>query len=68
MMIRNAFFLAGCAATWAFVLPLLALAGFIALVGYAVLSGLGDWLFSSGRKELDPSKAREIASRLCVGH
>jgi hypothetical protein len=57
-------FLACCAA-WLFCLPVLAVAGGIALIGYAICSLLWD-CFSSAAPEL--TNAREIAQHLCCGN
>lgn len=57
-------FLACCAA-WLFCLPVLAVTGLIALIGYAILSVLWD-CFSSAAPE--PSNAREVAQHLCFGN
>jgi hypothetical protein len=66
MRLRNVVFYAGCTATWLVVLPVLAVTGFIALVTYAVVSHIGDFVFDRGKKPLDASAAREIARRLCL--
>jgi hypothetical protein len=65
-MLRSVVFYAGCAATWLVVLPVLAVAGFIALVGYAVISYIGDFFFGHGKAPLETSAAREIARRVCL--
>ncbi|MGA2188970.1 MAG: hypothetical protein ABSH33_10580 [Steroidobacteraceae bacterium] len=68
MTIRSVFFFLGCIATWVFVLPVLAVCGVVALVAYAVISQLGDFLLARGDKALDQKTAREIARRMCLGH
>jgi acyl-CoA synthetase (AMP-forming)/AMP-acid ligase II len=65
-MLRNVIFYAGCAATWLVVLPVLAVAGFMALVGYALVSYIGDFFFGHGNEPLDTRAAREIARRVCL--
>ncbi len=65
-MLRNVVFYSGCAATWLVVLPVLAAAGFILLVGYAVVSYIGDFFFGHGNQPLDAGAAREIARRVCL--
>jgi hypothetical protein len=66
MTLRNVVFYAGCTATWLVVLPVLAATGFMALVAYAVVSHIADFVFDRGKEPLDASTAREIARRLCV--
>jgi hypothetical protein len=65
-MLRNVVFYVSCGATWLVVLPVLAVAGFVALVGYAVVSYIGDFFFGHGNKPLDTTAAREIARRVCL--
>jgi hypothetical protein len=68
MTFKNVVFYLGCVATWLFVLPVLAISGFVALVAYGVFSQLGDSVLGRSEKALDKSTAREIARRMCLGH
>jgi hypothetical protein len=68
MAIRSVLFYLGCAAAWLVLLPLLAVAGSLALLGYAVFSELCEVLLGPSAPSLEPSKAREIARQMCIGH
>ena len=54
-----------CCAAWLFCLPVLAVVGVVALIGYAVFCVLWDSFFYAAP---EPSNAREIAQRLCFGN
>ena len=58
----------GCLIAWFLILPIFAIGGAVALILYAVLSELSAILIGSAGKSLDPTKAREIARRICLGH
>jgi hypothetical protein len=68
MAIRSVLFYLGCAAAWLVLLPVLAAAGGLALLSYAVLSELSEALLGRPAPSLDNSKAREMAHRMCTGH
>ena len=68
MAIRSVLFYVGCAAAWLVLLPILAVAGSLALLGYAVFSELSEVFLGRSAPSLEPSKAREIARRMCTGH
>jgi len=68
MTIRSVLFYLGCAAAWVVLLPVLAVAGGLALLSYSVFSELSEVLFGRPAPSLDNSKAREIAHRMCTGH
>jgi hypothetical protein len=57
----------GCVLAWLFVLPTLAFVGGAALFLYAIVAELGAQMLGSRLKPLDPSAAREIARRICMG-
>ncbi len=67
MSLRVIEFYLGYALCWA-LLPVLAVAGIVALLAYAILTELGDFLIGHGEKAIDTSTAREIARRMCLGH
>ena len=68
MAIRSVLFYLGCAAAWLVLLPVLAAAGALALVTYAVFSEMSEILFGRTAPSLDNSQAREMAHRMCTGH
>ena len=68
MTIRSVLFYLGCAAAWLVLLPVLAAAGSVALLSYAVFSEFSEVLFGRPAPSLDNSKAREMARRMCTGH
>ncbi len=68
MSFKDAVFYLVCAATWFIVLPLLVLAGGIALVSYAVFSELREFILGRTAKALDNAAAREVARRMCLGN
>jgi hypothetical protein len=68
MAIRSVLFYLGCAAAWLVLLPVLAVAGCLALLSYAVFSEFSEVLFGRPAPSLDHSKAREMAHRMCAGH
>jgi hypothetical protein len=68
MSIKSIVYSLGCAVSCVLVLPLLALAGGLALVGYAVISEVGEFMFGPSKESPDPRTAREIAHRMCTGH
>ena len=68
MSFKDVVFYLVCAATWFIVLPLLVLAGGIALVSYAVFSELRENILGRTAKALDNAAARETARRLCIGN
>jgi hypothetical protein len=68
MSVKDVVFYLVCAATWFIVLPLLVLAGGIALVSYAVFSELREFILGRTAKALDNAAAREVARRMCLGN
>jgi hypothetical protein len=68
MSFKDVVFYLVCAATWFIVLPLLVLAGGIALVSYAVCSELREFILGRTAKALDNAAAREVARRMCLGN
>jgi hypothetical protein len=69
MSFKDVVFYLVCAATWFIVLPLLVLAGGIALVSYAVFSELREFILGRTAKALDNhAAAREVARRMCLGN
>ena len=68
MAIRSVLFYLGCAAAWLVLLPILAAAGSLALLCYAVFSEFSEVIFGRPAASLDNSKAREMARRMCTGH
>ena len=53
MSFKDVMFYLVCAATWFILLPLFLVVGTIALVGYAVLSELGEYVLGRTAKALD---------------
>jgi hypothetical protein len=68
MSFKDVVFYLVCAATWFIVLPLLVLAGGIALVSYAVFSELREFILGRTAKAVDNAAAREVARRMCLGN
>jgi hypothetical protein len=68
MSIKDVMFYLVCAATWFILLPLFLVVGTIALVGYAVVSELREYLLGRTAKALDNVAARETARRMCLGN
>jgi hypothetical protein len=68
MSIKDVMFYLVCAAIWFILLPLFLVAGTIALVGYAVVSELREYLLGRTAKALDNVAARETARRMCLGN
>jgi len=68
MSFKDVVFYLVCAATWFILLPLLVVAGTIALFGYALVSELTEIFLGRTAKALDKTAAREIARRMCLGH
>jgi hypothetical protein len=68
MAIRSVLFYLGCALACLVLLPVLAVAGAVALLCYAVFSEFSELLFGRPAASLDNSKAREMAHRMCAGH
>ena len=68
MSFKDVMFYLVCAATWFVLLPLFLVVGTIALVGYAVLSELSEYLLGRTAKALDNVAARETARRVCLGN
>jgi len=68
MSFKDVVFYLVCATTWFIVLPLLVLAGGIALVSYAVFSELREFILGRTAKALDNAAAREVARRMCLGN
>lgn len=67
MAIRTVLFYLGCAATWLVLLPILAAAGALALLSYAVFSEFCETFLGLSAPSLDNSMARELARRMCTG-
>jgi len=67
MSFKDVIFYLVCATTWFILLPLFLVVGTIALVGYAVLSELREYLLGRTAKALDNVAARETARRMCLG-
>jgi len=68
MSFKDVIFYLVCATTWFILLPLFLVVGTIALVGYAVLSELREYLLGRTVKVLDNAAAREMARRMCLGN
>lgn len=68
MSFKDMIFYLVCAATWFILMPLFLVFGTIALVGYAVLSELREYLLGRTAKALDNVAAREMARRMCLGN
>ena len=66
MSIKNMVFYPACAASCLILLPVLALAGSIALMGYALVTELRELVFGPSRDLPDQRTARETAHRLCA--
>jgi hypothetical protein len=68
MWFKDVIFYLVCAAAWFILLPLFLVGGTIALVSYAVLSELREYLLGRTAKVLDNAAAREMARRMCLGN
>jgi hypothetical protein len=68
MLVKTLFSSLGCLLAWFVLLPLLAITGGITLFVYAVLAEIGSRFAGRPAKSLDPSAAREIARRICMGY
>jgi len=68
MSFKDVTFYLVCAAAWFILLPLLLIGGTIALVSYAVLSELREYLLGRTVRVLDNAAARETARRMCLGN
>jgi len=55
-------------AAWLLLLPVFVIGGGAILFVYAALSELGAFLTGSSTNSLDPTTAREIARRICLGY
>lgn len=67
MFFRVVAFYLGCAAAWLILLPAFVIGGGIALIVFALLGELGEFL-SGARKSPEVANAREIARRVCMGY
>jgi hypothetical protein len=68
MSIRSIIFYPAYVVSCLLVLPLLALAGTMALMGYAVISEFRELIFGPSKESPDNRTAREMAHRMCTGH
>jgi hypothetical protein len=57
----------GCLIAWLLLLPVFVIGGAALVILYAVLSEFGAILVGNAGKSLDPTTAREIARRICLG-
>jgi hypothetical protein len=68
MNIKAFLFSVGCLVTWVVLLPLLVLAGGVALVVYAVFGEVAAAVTGNSAQSLDSSAARDIARSMCSGY
>jgi hypothetical protein len=68
-MFFNAVFTSlACTIAWFLLLPIFVIGGGTILFVYATLSELGALLTGSPANPIDPTTAREIARRICLGY
>jgi lipoprotein signal peptidase len=68
-MFFNAIFVSlACMTAWFLLLPILVIGGGTILFVYATLWELGALLTGSAGNSIDPTTAREIARRICLGY
>jgi len=68
MSLKTILFSLGCLLAWFVLLPMLFIAGGVALFAYAIFAELGVFLMGIPSNTPDTSVAREIARRMCGGH
>jgi len=68
MSLKALVFFLGCILAWFVLLPLLVVAGGVALFAYAIFAELAAFVTGNPGKSLDTSAAREIARRMCLGY
>ncbi len=65
MSLKTILFSLGCLLAWFVLLPMLFIAGGVALFAYAIFAELGVFLMGIPSNTPDTSVAREIARRIC---
>ena len=67
MSVKALLFSLGCVVAWFVLMPLLVVGGGLALFGVALLAEMGVSLTGSREKAVDPTTARAVAHRMCLG-
>jgi hypothetical protein len=68
MLLKTLFSSVGCVLAWFLLLPVLAIIGGAGLFLFATLAEIAALFTGKPAKSLDPSAAREIARRICMGY